>query len=272
MAKLIYTVLSVLFLWGMLPLAASAQCTIENNFFKAGEYVTYDLYIKLGATIKGGYASLSTQAVKYAGQEAYRMSLISASQGLARKMFPLNDTLTCYMSKQLTPLAYTKNAHEGDDETFEKLAYSYSGNNVKIRTIRHKNGTFRFDETLSFSGCTYDLMSILFYARTLRYDLMASGSSTKVNFVTGKSKVSMRIVYNGKEKVKANDGKSYNCIRLTLYVLDEAFDNGKESMKVFITDDSNRLPVKVESKLKVGSTRVVLRSYRGNLHPLNEAN
>ncbi|MEN9917654.1 MAG: hypothetical protein RL662_90 [Bacteroidota bacterium] len=249
----------------------SAQCKIENKYFQAGEYLTYDLYIKFAATVKGGVATLATQSVKYGGQDAYRMTLVSASQGFARKMFALNDTLSCYMSKDLIPLAYTKNAHEGDDHTIEKLAYSYTGDNVKIRTIRHKNGTFRFDETLSFTGCTYDLMSILFYARTLDYTSMTKGSDKRVNFVTGRSKVSMRIVYNGKEKMKANDGKKYNCMALTLYVQDEAFQNGKESMKVFITDDDNRLPVCVETKLKVGSTRVVLKSFRGNKHPLNVA-
>jgi len=271
MKKIFFTLITALFFSLIAPLTGSAQCTINNNYFKEGEYLTYDLYIKFAATIKGGYASLSTQSVKYDGKDAYKMTLVSESQGFARKVFPLNDTLACYMSKELTPLAYTKDAHEGDDHTVEKLSYSYSGDNVKIRAVRHKNGTFRFDETLNFSGCTYDLMSILFYARTLNYSNMVKGSETKVNFVTGKSKVSMRIVFNGKEKVKANDGKSYNCMQLTLYIHDEAFDDGKEAMKVFITDDNNRLPVKLETKLKVGSTRVILKSYKGNLHPLNVA-
>ncbi len=271
MNKYFYIIIGALFLSLGITKTARAQCTIENKYFDAGEYLTYDLYIKFAATIKGGHASLSTQSVKYDGKDAYKMTLISESQGLARKMFALNDTLACYMSKDLQPLAYTKDAHEGDDHTIEKLSYSYSGDNVRIRSIRHKNGTFRFDESLDFSGCTYDLMSILFYARTLDYPNMKSGSETTVNFVTGKSKVSMRVVYDGKEQVKANDGKKYNCMKLTLYIKDEAFDNGKEAMKVFITDDNNRMPVRLETKLKVGSTRVVLKSYKGNRHPLNVA-
>lgn len=251
------------------PPETKAQCTIENDYFQSGEYLTYDLYIKFAATIKGGYATLSTRSVKYAGQDAYKMTLVSESQGFARKVFPMNDTLACYMSKDLTPLAYTKDAHEGDDHTVEKLSYSYSGDKVNIRSVRHKNGNFKFDENLSFAGCTYDLMSILFYARTLDYTYMKNGSETKVNFVTGREKVSMRIIYNGKEQVKANDGKKYNCMKLTLYIQDDAFDNGKEAMKVYITDDKNRMPVRLETKLKVGSTRVMLKSYKGNKHPLN---
>lgn len=252
---------------------ASSQCSVDNKYFDAGEQLTYDLYIKFAATIKGGYATLSTKNAKYEGKDAYKMTLISASQGFARKIFELSDTLACYTTKGLLPLAYHKDAHEGDDYTKERLTYSYTGgNDVGIRSIRHKNGDFKFDESLNFSGCTYDLMSVLFYARTLNYPQMKAGAETKVNFVTGKSKVSMRIVYVGKEKVKANDDKKYNCLKLVLYIQDPAFAGGKETMKVHITDDNNRMPVKLETKLKVGSTHAVLKNYKGVKYPVNIEN
>jgi hypothetical protein len=252
----------------------NAQCSIENKYFQSGEKLEYDLYIKLGfAVTKGGYATMKTQSTNYSGKDAYKMTLVSHSQGFARKVFALSDTLACYTGKDLTPLAYHKDAHEGGDYTKERLTYQYPGDGtVKIRSIRHKNGDFKFDENINAPSCTYDLVSILFYCRTLNYSNMKDGSETKVNFISGKKRGNMRIVYNGKEKVKANDGNKYNCIKLTLYVADEAFDNGKEAMKVFISDDDNRMPIRLETKLKVGSTRVILKNYSGNKYPLNTAN
>lgn len=272
MNKLLNKLTTLLFMSLLAISSVYSQCNIDNKYFDAGEQLNYDLYIKFAATIKGGYATLMTQNAKYGGKDAYKMSLITESQGFARKVFELSDTLACFTTKDIVPLAYHKDAHEGGDYTKERLTYSYPGDNkVKIRAIRHKNGTFRFDETLEFSGCTYDLMSVLFYARTLNYPQMKKGEATTVNFVTGKSKVSMRIVYDGKESVKANDGKKYNCMKLTLYIQDKAFEGGKEAMKVYITDDNNRMPVKLETKLKVGSTRAVLKSYRGVKHTVNLA-
>lgn len=270
MNKLLNNLIAFIFMSLLTVGTVSSQCSVDNKYFQAGEQLSYDLYIRFAATIKGGYATMSTQNVKYEGKDAYKMTLISESQGFARKVFELSDTLACYTTKGVLPLAYFKDAHEGGDYTKERLTYSYpGGNDVRIRAIRYKNGDFKFDETLNFSGCTYDLMSVLFYARTLNYPQMTIGKETKVNFVTGKSKVSMRIVYNGKESVKANDNKKYNCMKLTLYIQDDAFDGGKEAMKVYITDDDNRMPVKLETKLKVGSTRAVLKSYKGVKHPVN---
>lgn len=274
MNKIFYTsiiLLSALFIAMPSRVAAQQPCAIENKFFQAGEDLTYDLYIKFAVTVKGGYANLSTRSAKYDGKDAYKMTLVSESQGFARKVFELDDTLACFMTKDLIPLAYHKDAHEGGDYTKERQKYSYSGNNVKINTIRHKNGDFKFDENIEFSSCAYDLMSILFYARTLDYGSMTKGSENTVNFVSGRKKVSMRIVYDGKEQMKANDGKKYNCMKLTLYIHDEAFDNGQEAMKVYISDDDNRMPIRLDTKLKVGSTRAVLKSYKGNKHPLNIA-
>lgn len=273
MAKKISFSLLVLLLITVNINTAKAQCEIDNKYFQSGEVLQYDLYIKLGfASTKGGFAKLTTQAVNYAGHEAYKMSLVSESQGLARKVFSLSDTLTSYTSKNIVPLAYKKDAHEGGDYTKETLTYKYPGNgSVDIRSIRYVNGNFKFDEAIKVPGCTYDLVSILAYCRTLDFSHMVNGNETIVNFISGKKRGSMKIHYDGKERVKANDGKKYNCIKLTLYIADEAFNNGKEAMKVFITDDNNRMPVKLETKLKVGSTRAVLKKYTGNKYPLNVA-
>ena len=256
---------------------AKSQCKVNNLPFQNGEQLEYDLYIKIGfISKKGGYATLNTTSSKYEGKDAYKMDLISETQGVARKLFSLTDTLTAYTDKNLAPIAYIKNAHEGGDYTKELVKYSYgqyaNKETIKIQTKRHRNGEFKFDELIEAPGCTYDLVSILGYCRTLDYANMKIDDETRVNFISGKNRGSMRIVYNGKETVKANDGNKYNTIKLTLYVADKAFDDGKEAMKVYITDDSNRIPVSLETKLKVGSTKALLRGYKGNKYTVNSVN
>lgn len=255
-------------------LNTSAQCKMNNTAFQAGEVLEYDLYMRLGfISTKGGFASLTTQSKNYNGKEAFKISLISESQGMARKLFALNDTLVSYTTKSIQPLAYFKDAHEGDDYTKEVINYTYGSSSeqqkIKIQTKRHKNGDFKFDEVIEAPGCTYDLVSILAYCRALDYASMKKGDQTKVNFISGKNRGSMIIEHAGTDKVKANDGKSYNTIKLILTIADEAFNNGKEAMKVYLSDDSNRIPVTLETKLKVGSTKAVLKSYKGNKYNLN---
>ena len=254
----------------LVALSGYSQCQIQNDFFDSGEVMEYDLYMKWGLlSTKGGYATMKTQNATYEGKDAYKMTLTSSSQGTARKIFKLDDTLSCYMSKDLIPLAYLKDAHEGGDYTRERLKYSYPGDGtVNVSAIRHKNGNFKFDEVINFNSCTYDLMSVVFFARTLDYSKMKNGIQVTIDFVSGKNKLNMQIIYEGTERIKANNDVKYNCIKLTLKIADDAFDDEKDAMKVYITDDANRMIVRMDSKLKVGSTRAVLKSYKGNKYPI----
>lgn len=253
----------------LISLNAGAQCKINNTFFQAGEELTYDLYFKYGlVNTKAGSSSLKTTAEKFNNTDAYRMRLLAQSSGAARKLFSLNDTLTCYTTKDLVPLAYLKNAREGKSYTVERVVYTYGSQGVSLITKREKNGEFRFEEMITSPTCMYDMMSVVFYARTLNYTGMKKGDTSKTDFISGRKKVSMVIEYGGIETVEANDDKKYSCIKLTLSIMDDAFSDKKEAMKVYITNDNNRLPVRLDSKLNIGSTRAILKSYKGNMHPV----
>lgn len=257
----------------LFTIQAQSQCKIQNNYFQAGEELTYDLYFKWGlVNTKAGISTLKTSSLKYDGKDAYKMSLVARSTGMAKKMFSLNDTLSTFTTKDLTPLAFKKDAKEGDEHTLENMTYTYNANgSVTVHTKRTKNGEFRFDEKINFNTCVHDLVSVVFYARTLDYQNMKKGDEVKVDFITGKRKAYMIIEHQGTEKVKANDDKTYNCIKLVLSVIEgnkSAFEDREEAMKVYITNDNNRMPVRLDSKLKIGSTRAMLKTYKGNRHPV----
>lgn len=267
MKKLITFILSVLFLH--IGINAEAQCKIENTYFDVGEDLSYDLYFKYGLiNMKAGVSSLRVTSENYKGNNAYKMTLLAESVGAARKFFKLEDTLVCYTTKDLVPLAFLKKAHEGDEHTQEEVSYDYNGKNVNIKTKRVRNNILRFDETLTANSCLYDMVSIVFYARTLDYSNMNPGDVKRVSFLSGRDKENMEIEYHGIEVMQANDKKKYECIKLVLNISSEAFDNKKEAMRVYITNDKNRMPIRLDSKLKIGATQAILKSYKGNKYPV----
>ena len=258
----LFSILSYTFLIG--------QTKIVNNAFNSGEKLTYDLYYKYGViNMKGGRATLNTDETTYNGADAYKLTLQASTGGLIRNLYSVDDTLTSYMDKNLVPLLFVKGAAEMKDYTRERQIYSYQKGKTSIRTIRHRNGELSFDENIVTDHCTYDMMSILAYARTLNYSKMKRGDNTQIQFITGKRLVNMYIRYMGKSSMKVNNGKTYNAIELSLMILDNAFVDQEEAMRVWITDDENKLPLQINSKLKLGEMRVVLKDFSGTKHPLN---
>lgn len=245
-------------------LSLKAQCEVDNRYFQSGEVLKYDMYYKYGILFtKAGNASLIVTDDSYDNQEVYKATLSAKSSGIVKSVFSLSDTISSYMTRNLIPLAYTKDAHEGGDHTTERATYDYSSDDIKIRNVNVRNGNLRYDTTLVSSNCMYDMLSIVYYARTLDYASMKKGDKTTVSFLSGRRKVNMDIEYHGVESVSANDGREYNCAKLILVMNEKAFENKNEAMKVFITNDFNRVPIRIDSKLKVGSTRVVLKEYKG---------
>lgn len=248
-------------------LAGNAQCKVENSFFKAGEELQYDLYFKYGLlNTKAGKSSMTVDAGRYNGRDALKMQLIGNTGGVAKKLFSLSDTLTSYMTPDLVPLAFLKDAHESGEHTIERATYTYNGGKVNVHTNRIRDNVERFDENLTSETCLYDMLSVVYYARTLDYHTMKKGDKVSISFLSGKNLQSMDIVHQGIESVGANDGRKYNCVKLVLIINTEAFEDNKEAMKVYITNDPNRVPIRIDSKLKVGSTRAVLKSMTGMAH------
>jgi hypothetical protein len=250
-------------------ITVQAQCPVENNYFIPGEELTYDLYFKYGLiNTKAGTSVLKTISERYNNKDALKMTMTAKSVGMANKLFTLSDTLTSYLTKDLIPLAYIKNAHEGNEHTKENVSYDYSDSKITIKAKLIRNDVLRFDEIIMSGNCIYDMMSIVCYARTLNYSSMKKGDKTTTLFLSGKNKVNMDIEFHSTEIMEANDGNKYECIKLVLVINDKAFEDRKEAMRVYITNDNNRIPVRIDSKLKIGSTRVILKSMKGNKHPV----
>lgn len=246
------------------------QCPVRNNVFQAGEELILDMYFKYGILYtKAGTSELSVSSSQYAGKDAYKLKITAVSSGTVDKFYNLSDTIVSYITKDLVPLASFKNALEGGDYTVEETLYSYSSHETSIKVKRVKNGKFKYEETLKTQKCAYDYLSVVYYARTLNFSNMKKEDKVPVEFISGRKKLNMQIIYQGTEKIKANDGKKYNCIKLQLSISDDAFENEKEAMKVYLTNDANKLPIRIESKLKVGETRAIMKSYKNNLHPID---
>lgn len=260
----------VTLLFSIFSYSLNGQIKIKNNAFDAGEKLTYDLYYKYGIiNMKGGTATLNTEATTYNGKDAYKMTLHASTGGLVNSIFAVDDTLTSYMDKNLVPQLFIKGASEGKDYTRERQLYSYQNGKTSIRSIRYRNGSFSFDEHITTDRCTYDMMSILAYARTLDFSKMQRGDNTQVQFITGKRLVNMYIRYIGTSNIKVNNGKTYEAVELSLMILDKAFVDQEEAMRVWITNDENKLPLQIHTNLKVGEMRSVLKGFSGNKHPLN---
>jgi len=262
-----YKIISILFSFIFVFTAMNGQCKVTNNAFSSGEKISYDLYFNYGIiNARAGKGSLSVTEANYRGVNAYKTVMTLNTSGLAGNIYSVNDTLTSFVDKDLRPLLFTKEAAEGKDYSVERQAFSYQNNQITIRAVRTWNGEERFDETVTTDRCTYDYLSVLSYVRNIDYTGMKPGDSHFIQFISGRRPVQMYVNYLGKSTVKANNGKRYEVINISMTIRDDAFTDQKEALKASITNDQNRIPVVIDTHLKMGVVRAVLKDLSGQRH------
>src|SRR5687768_15826338 len=78
----------------------------------------------------------------------------------------------------------------------------------------------------------------------------------------------LNIVYKGKDVVRTKFGKVRTLVFKPVMPKNELFD-GENSITAYFSDDKNRIPIKIDAEMFIGSAGVELTDYSGLRNPLN---
>lgn len=245
-----------------LPLAAWGQCAYKNTAFKAGEFLSYNLYYNWKFVwVKAGTASMSTVASSYNGQPAYRASLTTRGNGKVDNMFVLRDTLLCYSSQELVPLYFRKGAREGKRYTVDEIWYTYKGGKCHLRQMRQHSSGRRDTRNHASTECVYDMMNIFLRARSFSIAGWKPGHTVNFPIADGNGTAPAQLKYRGKKTIKADNGVKYRCIELSY--IEKEKGKWKEIVRFYVTDDDNHVPVRLDMFLRFGSAKAFLTNMKG---------
>ncbi len=246
---------------------AKAQCEANNDAFKSGEHVMYDLYFNWKFVwVKAGFASLTTNATAYQGKPAYRMNLLAIGSKKADFFFKMRDTLTSVISDRLEPRYFRKGAEEGKRYTVDEAWFSHKDGVCYVDQKRtHQSGEI-IETSQDDSRCIHDMLSILAQARS--YDPKDYVIGQRINFpmATGRKVEEQTLIYRGPKKITAENDTTYKCLVFSLVEYKKGKE--KEVITFYISDDKNHLPIRLDLYLNFGSAKAFLSSSSGVRHPM----
>jgi hypothetical protein len=112
------------------------------------------------------------------------------------------------------------------------------------------------------AGYTYDIASSIFYVRNIDFSDAKAGDEYPINIYLDNKIYELSFKYAGKEIIKSDIGK-VKCIKLIPKVVVDRVFGDEEAMTIWVSDDENKIPIRVKADLKVGSVKVDLTSYSG---------
>jgi hypothetical protein len=118
-------------------------------------------------------------------------------------------------------------------------------------------------------NCTHDLLSVFYFLRNVNVGDYKKGQYIPTNVVFDNEKFPIKVRYEGKEdKKKIKELGTFKTIKVIPdLVVGNVFKDG-DKMKIWVSDDGNKLPLLVESPLKIGTAKAILKSYTGLRNPM----
>ncbi len=255
-------------LFTFLPLTSSAQCGIENNAFKSGEELAYDLYFNWKFIwVKVGTAEMDTKMAKFEGKDAWKSYLITRGNPKLDKFFVMRDTLLSYCNPDLSPLYFRKGAKEGDSYYVDEIWYSYPHGNCQLKKHRITSSGEHLWKTTTYKSCIYDMMSIFLRARNFDASKMKKNETIPMPVSDAMGLSNSWLEFRGRENYKMSDTKEkFRCLVFSFYERDNG--KSKELLRFWVTDDENHIPVRLDMFLSFGSAKAYLKSYKGVRSPM----
>lgn len=234
-------------------------CGIRNTAFQAGELLTYNIfYSVLGLYANAGTATFTSSLEKLNNKTVYHIVGEGHSNSNYDWIFKVRDKYETYFDTMtMKPYKFIRNVDEGGYKKLENVTFDQVHDKAITTT-----GTF------DVPNCIQDVVSSIYYARNIDFNKYKVGDKIPFQMFLDNEVYSLYIRYLGKETVKTRYGK-FNAIKFKPLLVKGTIFSGGEKMEVWVSDDGNHIPLRIESPITVGSIKVDMMQYRNLRYPLS---
>lgn len=225
--------------------------------FQVGEQLGYKLRY---GPITAAEANIRVEStdVKFDNKPVYHLVAEGRTAGSFNVFYKVRNRYDSYIDKtDLSPYLYTENIREANYRRTDRARFYQDE-----KKIVSNKGTFRGD------GQTFDVLSAYYFARSLDISRLSVGAKFSMDYFLDDGVTKLEVKYVGKERVKTSLGY-FNCLKFSPSIQPGRIFRKDSKLYLWITDDGNRIPVKAQVEILVGSVTLELTSAKGLKFPLN---
>ncbi len=251
-----YRLLVILLLICVSGSYAQGLQNVKKPVFQVGEQLNYKLRYGFITAAEANIRVESTD-VKFDGKPVYHLVAEGRTAGSFNVFYKVRNRYDSYIDqKDLTPYLYTENIREANYRRTDRARFYQDQ-----KKIVSNKGTFKGD------GQTFDVLSAYYFARSIDMSDLRVGSRFSMNYFLDDGVTKLEVQYVGTERVKTALG-TFNCLKFSPSIQPGRIFRKDSKLYLWITDDGNRIPVKAQVEILVGSVTLELMSAKGLKYPL----
>lgn len=241
--------------------------SIRNDSFKRGEVIEFKMTYGF-FTVGKGSARIDHEYYRMNDRYCFKVDVSGKTVGMVDWVADIDDKWGAYIdTAALVPHQFYRKIREGRYKKDEWTNFDHVNQKIEVKSVG-KSGKPREPQYYDAPPGVRDMIGGFLYMRIMDFSRLNVNDTVTVTGFFEDEFYKMKIIYRGKDTVKLKVGKVRALVFTPVMPSNKLFD-GEDSITAYFSDDKNRIPLKIDAKMFVGSAGVELTGYRGLRNPLN---
>ena len=232
----------------------------KPDAYDSGEWFKFRIHYGF---VNAGYATLEVKEAIKDNKKIYHAIGKGYTVGMSRFFFKVDDNYESYFDKVTNkPFQYVRKIDEGGYTKNQEGFFNQEINKVVVKDYKKKT-----EKTFPVTENIQDIISTFYFLRNHpNIDKLKVGESIVVDMFFDDEVFKFKLKFIGREDLKTKFGIAPTMIFRPVVQSGRVFKE-EESLTVWISDDDNKIPLRIKASLAVGSIKADLDGFKGLKNP-----
>jgi hypothetical protein len=233
----------------------------KNTAFQKGEELTFKVtYGFLDAA--EAKMVINPKLTQMNNRPSYKVDIFGQTLGVF-KLFKVNDNWGSYIDTlNIIPHQSYRHIEEGKYRKHERVIFDHVGKNAHMRLYDRENKELVESKDFTIPANVQDIVSGFYFLRTLDLKKYKAGETVTLTGFFDKEIYNIKLIFIGREKLSTNLGEFETFVFSPVMPKNKIF-RGSQPVTVWVSNDKNKIPLRIKAKLMVGSLDMEITEAKG---------
>ncbi len=256
------TVIRTLLLLLVATSFAFSQSASTNTAFTFGEELQFEVTYGW-LNLAEAKLQIGRRAVQEQSRPHFKIDAYGKTKGAATIFGKVNDNWGTHVDTgTLLPSLSYRHIEEGKYRKNEKVHFDQENRKARMELYDRDNRTLKESKEFKLPGNVQDLVSGFYFLRTMDLTKLKKGEAILIQGFFDKEIYNLNLIFEGTERIETSLGLMETYIFSPKIPKNKLF-RGDYPVKVWVTKDQNKIPVKIKANLFIGSLNIDIASAKG---------
>lgn len=233
----------------------------KNSSFRAGEELLFKVSFGFFDAAEAKMI-IQPQVVPFNEKSTYQIDVYGQTLGIF-KLFSVNDNWGSYVdTSYIIPYQSYRFIEEGRYRKNERVTFDHQKNKAHVKLFDRENKEVVETKEYKIPSNVQDIVSGFYFLRTMDMKKYKKGDIITMTGFFDKEVYTIKMVYEKKEKIETKIG-TFDAYVLSPIIPKNKLFRGEQPVRVWVSDDLNKIPLRIKAKLIVGSLDMEIMDAKG---------